>query len=49
MFDGSSMDDTGTQPFRPSLMARPALVRVLAAALALVPLWLAVAWAVAVP
>ena len=31
-----------------SLLARPTWVRVLAAAMALVPLWLAVAWAVAV-
>ena len=31
------------------LLARPAWVRMLAAALGLVPLWLAVAWAVSAP
>ncbi len=38
-------DGTG----RMSLLARPAWVRMLAAALGLVPLWLAVAWAVSAP
>ncbi|MGI4953832.1 MAG: hypothetical protein ACRYGM_18670 [Janthinobacterium lividum] len=41
--------DQGGDPFRTSLLARSALVRLAGAALALVPLWLAIAWAVAVP
>lgn len=50
MLDGVISDDTRpAPPFRTSLLARPAWVRVLVVAAGLVPLWLAVAWAVAVP
>ena len=39
----------GDDPFRRSLLGRSAGARLLAAAAALVPFWLAVAWAVSVP
>ena len=42
-------DAAGTGGFQASLLARAAWVRVAVVALGLVPLWLAIAWAVAVP
>ena len=50
MLDGTTLkasrpDDS----FHTSVLARSAALRVLVVALGLVPLWLAVAWAVAVP
>lgn len=49
MLDGPEREAAQPGGLRLSLLAQPAWVRVLAAALGLVPLWLAVAWAVAVP
>ncbi len=49
MLDGSEREAARHGVQRSSLLAQPAWVRVLVAALGLVPLWLAVAWAVAVP
>ena len=49
MLDGSEWEAAQPGARRLSLLAQPAVVRVLVAALCLVPLWLAVAWAVAVP
>ena len=37
------------QTFRHSAFARPASIRLLAVAILLIPLWLAIAWAVATP
>ena len=50
MPDGATTD--AAQPgarLQTSLLARPAWLRVAVAALGLVPLWLAIAWAVAIP
>ena len=50
MLDGSITDaDRPGGLFRTSLLAQAAWVRVAVAALGLAPLWLAIAWAVAVP
>ncbi len=49
MLDGSEREAAKPSGQPLSLLAQPAGVRVLVAALGLVPLWLAVAWAVAVP
>ncbi len=50
MLDGTTTDAARPNGlFRTSLLARAAWVRVMVAALGLAPLWLAIAWAVAVP
>jgi hypothetical protein len=53
MFDGTNSEEVVVQGsvsvFQASLLARPAAVRVAVVAVGLVPLWLAIAWAVAVP
>ena len=40
---------SGRDPFDTSLLGRPALLRLCIVALGLVPLWLAIAWAMAIP
>ena len=50
MLDGTALETSRPgDPFHTSVLARSAVLRVLVVALGLVPLWLAVAWAVAVP
>ncbi len=50
MLDGTELEASRPgDPFRTSVLARSAALRVLVVALGLVPLWMAVAWAVAVP
>lgn len=56
MLDGMTLDASQPEnalppgsPLRSSVLARAAMLRVLFVLLGLVPLWTAVAWAVAVP